>query len=199
MRWRRRPGQRAFQRPHGALRGAAWTWGGGAVRPVDDREGPVPVLLELLVAVVVHLAGLHHANVNRLVAVGQEDVRLWFWSEVAVRLDLQLRVELPNRRRYRHGRSCRAPRSWSMPSSGSSYRGPGPGPCGIRGRSPSSAPGRTRASPSPHAPVCRRPRIGRQCVAALSGSWCARRRLRCVSPAGRPPRTGPQVCAPVLT
>ena len=29
----------------------------GAVRPVDDREGPVPVLPELLVAAVVRLAG----------------------------------------------------------------------------------------------------------------------------------------------
>ncbi|ESU40134.1 Hypothetical protein GSB_155363 [Giardia duodenalis] len=156
-------------------------------RAVPQMIGsPVPVLLELLVVVVVHLAGLVTPRLWSCTVDGQVS-GFWFWSEVAVRLTSSSGLSSLTGGGTGTRRSCRASWSWSMPSSGSSDRGPGPGPCGTRGTSPSSAPGRTRASPSPHAPVCRRPHIWRQYVAALSGNWCARRRLRYVcSPAGRP-------------
>ena len=68
----------------------------GAVRPVDDRERPVPVLLDLLVVVGIHLAGLDDTHIYRLALVDEPDVGLLVLvAEVAVGLDFQLCVELP--------------------------------------------------------------------------------------------------------
>ena len=57
---------------------------GGGSRPADDR-GPDPVLPELLVAVAVRLAGQGDAP-SMVLHCRWPGVRLWLWSEVAVRL-----------------------------------------------------------------------------------------------------------------
>ena len=154
-------------------------WGGG-FRPADDR-GPVPVLLELLVVVAVRLAGQGDAP-SMVSHCRWPGVRLWFWSEVAVRLTSSSALSSPTGG-GRHRRSCRASRSWSAPS-----------------RAVHIAVQDEPCLSLAAAPVCRRPRIGRQCVAALPGSWCARRRLRCVSllqgrPHGQVPGLRPRVDA----
>ena len=104
-------------------------------------------------------------------------VRLWFWSGVAVRLTSSSGLSSPTGG-GRHRRSCRAPRSWSAPS-----------------RAVQSWSRTSRASPSPPL-LSVAGRASGGSASPLSGNWCARRRLRCVSPAGPAPRTGPRVSRP---
>ena len=58
-------------------------------------QGALPVGINLTFIIGIEGPGLHHANVNRLVAVGQEDVRLLVLVGGGCASDLQLPVELP--------------------------------------------------------------------------------------------------------
>ena len=101
-------------------------------------------------------------------------VRLWFWSWRWLCVLISSSGLSSPTGGGRHRRSCRASRSWSH-----------------RLRAVQSRSMTSRASPSPPAPVCRRPRIWRQCVAPvgqLVREEAAEVRL---SPAGPAPTDGP--------
>ena len=173
-----RPGPRAFN-VRVELLGAAWTgWREPSVP--QTIEGPVPVLPELLVAVAVRLAGQGDAP-STVPHCRWPGVRLWLWSEVAMCLDLQLRAELPDRRRYRHETimSCLVVLvhavfgqfiSWSRARA---VWHPGHVPLVCARTDPCLSFTARSSSVS-------RPPLWRQCVAALSGNWCVRRRLKYV-------------------
>ena len=134
--------------------------------------GPVPVLLELLVAVVVHLAGQGDAP-SMVPHCRWPGVRLWLWSEVAVRLDLQLHAELPDMRRQAQTIVAR-PAVLVCAVSGSSVAVQDEPCLSFTARSSSVS----------------RPRIGRQYVREEAIE------VHLLLLQGRPPRTGPRVSPP---
>lgn len=164
--------------------------------------GPVPVLLELLVVVVVHLAGLVTPTSMVLHLSMSQMSGFWFWSEVAVRLTSSSALSSLDRRRYRHETtmSCLVVLvhavfgqfiSWSRARA---VWHPGQVPLVCARTDPCLSFTARSSSVS-------RPHIWRQCVAALSGSRCARRRLKYVSLLQGWPLHGQvhRVCTPVLT
>ena len=128
-------------------------------------QGALPVGINLTFIIGIEGPRLHHANVNRLVAVGQEDVRLLVLVvEVAVCLTSSSALSsLDRRRQTRTIVSCLAVLVCAVSGSSVAVQGPG------------------HASPSPPL-LSVAGRASGDSASPLSGNWCVRvrRRLRCV-------------------
>lgn len=131
----------------------------GSVRPVDDRERPVPVLLGLLAVVSIWRGWMTPTSTALHLSTSQMS-GFWFWSlRWLWVLTSSSALSFPETRRYRHATimSCLV-----AARAGASFCAMIEPPFSFRALSSSVS--------TPH--ICR------QYVAALSGSWCVRVRRR---------------------